>query len=50
MLVTDSTPARTSRWSGDLSGRSARNLPDTERLSYHWLWEKFGRYFDGLGV
>ena len=30
--------------------RVAWNLPEDERLSYHWLREKFGRYFDGLGV
>ena len=28
--------------------RVAWNLPEDERLSYHWLREKFGRYFDGL--
>ena len=30
--------------------RVAWALPEDERLSYHWLREKFGRYFDGLGV
>lgn len=30
--------------------RIAWNLPETERLSYHWLREKFGSYFAGLGV
>ncbi len=30
--------------------RIAWNLPEDARLSYHWLREKFGRYFAGLGV
>ncbi len=30
--------------------RIAWALPEAERLGYHWLREKFGRYFDGLGV
>ncbi len=30
--------------------RVAWALPEDERLSYHWLREKFGRYYDGLGV
>ncbi len=30
--------------------RIAWSLPEDERLSYHWLREKFGRYFAGLGV
>jgi CRISPR-associated protein Csx14 len=30
--------------------RIAWNLPEAERLSYHWLREKFGRYFGALEV
>jgi len=30
--------------------RIAWNLAEGEWLTYHWLREKFGRYFDGLGV
>jgi CRISPR-associated protein Csx14 len=30
--------------------RVAWALPEDERLGYHWLREKFGRYFDALGV
>ena len=30
--------------------RLAWSLPEDERLSYHWLRDKFGRYFAGLGV
>jgi CRISPR-associated protein Csx14 len=30
--------------------RVAWNLPENAWLTYHWLRDKFGRYFDGLGV
>jgi len=30
--------------------RVAWNLPEDARLSYHWLREKFGRYFSGPGI
>lgn len=30
--------------------RIAWSLPETEHLSYHWLREKFGPYFAGLGI
>jgi len=29
--------------------RIAWNLPEDERLGYHWMREKFGRYFDSPG-